>query len=281
MSTFEITTAGTNDMPLFRDWSIGEGWNPGDLDIITGHAADPRGFFLGRLDGKPVASISAVRYGAGFGFLGHYIAQEAVRGQGYAIQLWRQAMEHLAGRNIGLDAGAELQPRYRGSGFRHAWNHIRYEGVATVDETPAGIELVEGRTIAFDRLLNYDRRFFPAPREAFLSLLVTLPTHLSVAALRDGELVGFGVVRSSYGGRRIGPLYASSDDVALAILNHLAAFDPSSRLTIDVPDVNGAAIEVVERLGLEPTAEYARMYTGGIPALDLAGIFATGSLELG
>jgi hypothetical protein len=281
MANFTITTAGATEMPKFREWADDEQWNPGQSDIIPFHAADPQGFFLGRLNGEPVASVSGVRYGPDFGFLGFYIARPSVRGQGYGIQLWRAVMAHLADRNVGLDGVVDQQENYRKSGFRRAWNHIRYEGVPSGENAPEDITLVDGRSIPFSQLAAYDRRFFPAERDAFLSLWLSMPEHASLAAVRDGELQGFGVRRPARTGSRIGPLYAASEDVAAALVKGLSATAPGFPVTLDVPDVNAAPVQLMERLGLQPSFECARMYTGPNPDVDIAGIFATTSLELG
>jgi Acetyltransferase (GNAT) family len=85
------------------DWAAEEGWNPGNTDMQAFFAADPGAFLIGRLDGEPVASISVVKYGAGFGFLGFYIVRPLLRGKGYGLQIWRAGMARLEGRNVGLD----------------------------------------------------------------------------------------------------------------------------------------------------------------------------------
>lgn len=281
MANFTITTAGVAEMSKFREWAADEQWNPGQSDIIPFHAADPQGFLLGRLNGEPVASVSGVRYGTDYGFLGFYIARPSVRGQGYGIRLWHAVMEHLGPRNVGLDGVVDQQENYRKSGFRRAWSHIRYEGVPSGEKAPADITLVDGRSLPFSELAAYDRRFFPAQRDAFLSLWLSTPGHTSLAAVRDGELQGFAVRRPAQTGSRIGPLYAASDDVAVALVNGLVATAPGLPVALDVPDLNAAPVELAERLGLQPTFECARMYTGPTPDVDVAGIYATTSLELG
>ncbi|MFH9614095.1 GNAT family N-acetyltransferase [Streptomyces pratensis] len=281
MAEYEITTAGIRDMARFLEWADEEQWNPGKLDHLPFHAADPRGFFLGRLGGEPVASVSAVRYGTDFGFIGFYIARPPVRGQGYGIQAWRAAMKHLDGRNVGLDGVIDQQDNYRKSGFRTAWTHVRYAGVPGGEEPAGDITVVDAGSVPFDRLASYDRRFFPARRDAFLSLWVGVPGHTALVALRDGELSGFGVVRPAESGARVGPLYAASDDIALALLNGLSAAQEGAPVALDVPDVNTAAVRLMERLELEPTFECARMYTSDAPDIDLAGIFAATTIELG
>ncbi len=281
MSAFEISTASASELPKFGEWAHDEQWNPGLRDLQAFFATDPRGFLLGRLNGEAVASVSAVRYGTGYGFLGFYIARAAVRGQGYGIQLWRAAMDRLDGRTVGLDGVVDQQGNYRKSGFRRAWNHVRYEGVPAAEPAPGDIRLIDARTVPFAELADYDRRFFPAPRDAFLSLWIALPGHTALAAVRDGRLCGFAVLRPARSAARVGPLYAGTPDIALALIDGLAATAPGTPLAIDVPDANPASVALVERLGLRPTFEAARMYTGPDPAIDLPGLFATTTLELG
>ncbi|WP_093176258.1 GNAT family N-acetyltransferase [Sinosporangium album] len=264
-----------------REWADEEGWNPGESDGQAFLAADPHGFLVGRLNGEAVASISAVRYGADFGFIGFYIVRPELRGQGYGLQVWKAGMAHLEGRNVALDGVVERQADYRKSGFRRAWNHVRYEGVPHGAEPVGDVALVDARAIPFDRLAAYDRRFFPTARDAFLASWVSLSDRTALAAVRDGELQGFGVLRPAAGASRIGPLYAASEDVALSLMAALAGAVPGLPIAIDVPDANKASVALVERLGLQATFEAARMYTGPVPNVDLSGIYATTSLELG
>jgi hypothetical protein len=48
-----------------------------------------------------------------------------------------------------------------------------------------------------------------------------------------------------------------------------------------MPDINKPAIALAEQIGLKPSFETARMYTGPDPKLDYAGLFGVTSLELG
>ena len=132
MAELEIGTASAAELVKLGDWAAEEGWNPGQSDTLAFVAADPSGFLVGRLDGEPIASISAVRYGTEYGFIGFYIVRPEFRGKGYGIQLWRAGMERLAGCNVALDGVVDQQEKYRRSGFRHAYNHVRYEGVPAV-----------------------------------------------------------------------------------------------------------------------------------------------------
>lgn len=285
---FEIKGASAADMALLRDWADEEGWNPGDSDRFAFAVADPGGFLVGRLGGEPVACVSAVRYGAGFGFIGFYIARPDVRGQGYGIRLWKAAMERLDGRLVGLDGVVAQQDNYRKSGFRSAWNNVRFEGVPRAeaagsagDAVAEGVEIVDAATLPFGQLAAYDRRFFPEPRDAFLAAWVGLPGRTALAAVREGRVEGFGVVRPCSGASRVGPLYAATPAVATALLLALAGRVPGGAVAVDAPDAHPRAAALLGGLGLTPTFEAARMYTGQEPEVDLNGMYGVTSLELG
>jgi hypothetical protein len=277
MDNFQVAAASAADMLRIAECAAAEGWNPGDGDADSFFPADPRGFLVGRLDGKPITSISAIRYGPDFGFIGLYITRPELRGQGYGLRTWQAGMRRLAGRNVALDGVVAQQDNYRRSGFVSAWNNIRYQGLPGI-ERDRTVTLTDARTLGFDDLAAYDRRFFPAERDAFLAGWIAQPGHRCLAAVRDGRLAGLGVRRPSREAYRIGPLYADGPEVAAALLTALADDD---QVVLDVPDANPAAVELAERCGLKPLFETARMYTGGIPDIDRAGMFAVTTLELG
>lgn len=279
--SFEIAVGSADDVQRMAQWADAEGWNPGKTDAHAFFAADPGGFLIGRLDGEPQACISVVKYGAAFGFLGFYIARPAIRGKGYGIQVWRAGMARLSGRNVGLDGVVAQQDNYKKSGFRLAWNNVRHEGPTPAIPAPAGVTLADARSIAFDRLAAYDRTFFPEARDAFLASWISLPERAAMVALSDGELAGFAVMRRSAAASRVGPLFAATPEIAGSLVSALAEKTGSMAVAIDVPDRNKAAVKLAEGMGLKPSFETARMYTGIDPDVDYAGLFGVTSLELG
>ena len=279
--TFEISVGSADDVQRMARWAGDEGWNPGNTDAHAFFAADPGAFLIGRLDGEPVVCISVAKYGQAFGFLGFYIARPPVRGKGFGIQVWRAGMARLAGRNVGLDGVVAQQANYRKSGFRSAWNNVRHEGTPAAAPVPAGVSLLAARSVAFDKLAAYDRRFFPEARDSFLASWITLPERAAMVALRDGELAGFAVMRACQAASRVGPLFAQSPEIAASLISSLAAKTGATAVAVDMPDINKPAIALAERMGLKPSFETARMYTGPDPKVDYAGLFGVTSLELG
>ena len=277
-----VRTMTRAEIDLAVDWAAAEGWNPGLRDATAFHAADPGAFLAAVRDDQPVACISATRYGDDFGFLGFYIAHPSARGQGYGIQVWRAGMERLAGRNVGLDGVVAQQENYRESGFTLAWRNIRYEGSWTDFNThDPGITLLDASTIPFDGIADLDRRFFPAARDAFLSRWISLPCPRARVALKDGKIVGLAVARPCRRGTKIGPLYADDTACALALLAALNEPALQTPVIIDVPEINKAAVQLVEGFSFKPAFETARMYTGRAPATDVQRLFGVTTFELG
>ncbi len=262
-------------------WAAAEGWNPGPQDGAAFWAADPGGFWLGELDGAPVASISVVRYGAGYGFLGCYIVRPEHRGSGLGLALWQRAMQHQAGRCVGLDGVVAQQDNYHRAGFTLAHRNIRYglEGARLAPPPPGLVVPVAALPVA--TLAAYDRRCFPAARDAFLRAWLTLPGHVALAVVRDGALAGYGVMRPCPQGAKLGPLFADDQAAAEALFAALAAAAPPGPLFLDVAEPHRAAVALAERAGMAPVFETARMYTSPPPAFDAARVWGITSFELG
>ncbi|MFO1305673.1 MAG: GNAT family N-acetyltransferase [Burkholderiales bacterium] len=281
MTAYRIAQLLPRDVRLCIDWAAREGWDPGTHDAACFAAADPTGFFAGYLGDEPVATISVVKYGATFAFLGLYIAEPLHRGRGYGYALWKHALATARGRNVGLDGVVAQQDNYKRSGFVLAYRNIRYRGLRGPD-APLDARVVPLSQFPFDQVARYDRAFFPESREAFLRAWFAQPGAKAMAVERSGELAGYGVLRPSHAGFKIGPLFAEDSSCAEALFHALTMRVPAgSEIFIDVPEPNRAAIALAERHGMTPVFETARMYTGDAPKLPLSRLFGVTTFELG
>jgi GNAT superfamily N-acetyltransferase len=274
------------ELDLAVDWAAAEGWNPGLRDADAFWAADPDGFWLAELGTEPVGCISVVRYGPAFGFLGFYIVRPGWRGRGHGLALWRAGTPHLAGRCVGLDGVVVQQDNYRRSGFALAHRNIRFgaDRVVAPASAPApapGVAVVPATTLPFAAIAAFDATCFEAPREAFLWAWLAMPGHVALAALRDGRVAGYGVVRPCRRGAKVGPLFADGADAAAALFVSLAGAAPAGPLFLDVPEPNAAAVALARAAGMVPTFETAWMYTRPPPPVQAARIFGVISFELG
>ncbi|KAL6060548.1 GNAT family N-acetyltransferase [Balamuthia mandrillaris] len=285
-----------------------EGWNPGKHDAEAFFAADPDGFFVAELKGEPVGTLSAVTYGKSFGFLGLYVVKPEHRGRGFGIAMWEKAMEYLQqekDRVIGLDGVLAQEANYRRSGFSSYYMHIRYQ--ATLQHlitSSSSSDVMEGNGFhlkpctasLMERVEAYDRQCFPGPRTAFLQKWLYAPDSVSLVAFSkdegEGEAIrGYGTIRASLGGYRVGPLFADSKEVAKALLLALASSASSisssellnAVVSVDISEANEEAEKMAkEELGMVDVFRCVRMYHGGRrPQHALHKVFACTTLELG
>ena len=280
MSDLQIRHLRPEEITLAVDWAAAEGWNPGLSDAACFAAPDAQGFFVGEIDGEPVATVSCVNYDDRFAFLGFYIVRERLRGRGHGLRIWNAAIAHAGARVIGLDGVVAQQDNYRKSGFQLAYANIRYGGIVAVPGKPPA-DVVALDTIPFALVEADDATVFPARRSAFLRAWITTSGHVGRALVRDGKLAAWGVMRPCRTGCKIGPLVADDRAAAETIVRALLASADIGDVFLDVPAVNREAIALAEALGLKPVLETARMYTGPIPPLRIDRVFGVTSFELG
>jgi hypothetical protein len=279
-----------DELSLGVDWAAREGWNPGLQDAAAFHAADPQGFLGGWVDGRLVAMISAVRYGAGFGFIGFYLVEPGWRGQGHGLAVWNAGMARLAGRLVGLDGVVAQQANYRRSCFELAWNNVRYQGRVAMlrrlsgGSAPTTERVVPGDGVPLDALLDHDQPFFPDDRREFMVRWLRQPDATLRVAVRgaDSQVAGLVLARPCREGFKIGPLWADDSAVACRLLTALADEMPAgATMQWDVPAPNAEAVGLANACGLDPVFQTARMYTGPAPEVPMARMFGITSFELG
>jgi ribosomal protein S18 acetylase RimI-like enzyme len=270
-----------DELSIAIDWAASEGWNPGLHDAESFYETDPNGFFIGEINGKPISTLSAVKYGATFGFMGFYIVKPEYRGKGYGIQIWNAGLEYLKKRNIGLDGVLEQQENYKQFGFKLAYRNIRYEGVSG-NLTSTNKKIVKLSSISFKTVKLLDQQVFPAKRSNFLKSWIKQPESNALGIMQNEELSGYGVIRKCRNGYKIGPLIANTSELAeflfLALKNTVKE---SEIIFLDIPEINKEALSLVEKYNMKIVFETARMYTKTAPCTSLNKLFGVTSFELG
>jgi hypothetical protein len=280
--TYTIRTMNRRELDMAIDWAAAEGWNPGLGDADCFYAADPEGFFIGLVGDEPVATLSAVKYGNSFGFIGFYIVKPGFRGRGYGLRIWNTGLAYLEGRAVGLDGVVDQQDNYRKSGFAPAYRNIRCRGTGGGRLiTDPGVVLLS--TISFDQVRAYDKPFFPDDRTQFLRCWIDQPQGAALGILRDGsKLAGYGVVRVCRSGYKIGPLFADAPASADSLFSALKSRVPEGApIFLDVPAPNPEAVDLAKRHNMVAVFETARMCRGGNPDCPMDRLFGVTTFELG
>lgn len=266
------------EVDLALDWAAREGWNPGIHDAEPFFLADPRGFFIGEVDGETAATGSLVRYPGEMSFAGFLIVRPDLRGQGFG----RQMLDHLMGigkkRNVGGDGVPEMVSTYLRKGFAFAhWNH-RYAGLGG-GRCPKG--LTPAGDVDPEELKHYDAEIFGADRCAFITSFLAQKGTISLVVVASHGIKGFGAIRPCRTGHKIGPLFADDRRTAESILHGLVSTVPGKEYFLDVPEPNAAGMAMVRDLELEERFTTARIYTQRAPDTPIRKAFGITSFELG
>jgi GNAT superfamily N-acetyltransferase len=279
----EFVPATREDLDVMIEWAAREGWNPGLNDADAFWATDPDGFWTARENGEMVACMSQVRHDRGFAFIGFYIVHPDRRGQGIGLALWRHVIDRL-GRHvvIGLDAVVDEEMTYRKAGFFRTHRSFRFGGIPDLSQANAGgddlIAIGPERVAAIN---SFDTEYFPSTRESYLEAWLSTPGHCGVAAVTNGDIQGYGVIRPCREGHKIGPLFADDAAMAERLIAKLVSDSDAEQVYLDPPFANDDALELCEKLGLERVFETVRMYRGLAPQMRFPGVFGLTSFELG
>lgn len=264
-----------------------EGWNPGTFDLACAWACDPEAFIALRRQEMMIAGGSIFRHSADFGFMGLFIVEPRYRGLGLGRRLWHDRLARLRARLapdavIAMDGVFKMEPVYAAGGFVPAYATTRYQGVAMPAPAPTvDLALKIDCAPRHDAILALDRSTVPYDRTGLLSRWLVLPETIQTTAIREGELVGFGLARPAAAGFKIGPLIAREPQVARALLSDLINRVAGHQIQIDAPDPNHEGAALALSYGLTPVFGCRRMYFGQKPAEDLSSVYAAMSLEFG
>ncbi len=267
-----VRTARADELPMILDWAAAEGWNPGRDDAAAFLAADPDGFFVNDVDGRPAAAISVVNHCDALAFLGLYLCRPEHRGQGHGWAIWQAALEHAGERTVGLDGVPAQQENYARSGFVKTGRTVRFAS----DITPVAHDGVASGAPA--ELIALDQAVNGAARPRFAAAWFTDTGHRRTLTAGPGTLV---TIRRCGDGAKIGPLIAPDAETAVKLVEAAAASFGEPRVFVDIPDANPAGEALAGLLAATPVFETARMYRGKPPATDHSRLFGIATMELG
>ncbi|SDR62020.1 GNAT family N-acetyltransferase [Paraburkholderia tuberum] len=208
------------DIPAAHALSMALNWpyRPEDWQF----SADSAKGFVAEENGVVIGTALCWKFGTDRASLGHVIVSSGHQGRGIGRKLMEAVLEELGPRITFLHATPAGQPLYEKLGFNECGSLEQYQGnisktfpVALLD----GERLRSGTPADFPALIELAARASGLERNAILSALLKLGE--SVVLERDGEIVGFSVLRRFGRGHVIGPVVAlrSRDDARARALN--------------------------------------------------------------
>jgi ribosomal protein S18 acetylase RimI-like enzyme len=216
-------------------------------------------------DGGIVGTALRWLWGTDRATLGLVIVSPALQGHGIGRRLMTALLQDTGRRNVLLHATAEGQALYERLGFRSVGEIRQHQGIAARARWPA---LAEGERLRqpdlydCDLLAALDVKAAGLPRASVVRRL--LNDEQVVVFDRNGQAVGFSVLRRFGRGHAIGPVVAPDMASARALIAHWCDLYVGKFLRIDV-DAESGLPEWLESLGLQRAGRATAMVRGKLP----------------
>ncbi|HSK38553.1 MAG TPA: GNAT family N-acetyltransferase [Arenibaculum sp.] len=201
-------------------------------------------------------------YGPDAAALGMVVVAPDRQGRGIGRRLTQAVLDDAGSRTVALNATEAGLPLYESLGFRPSGTIHQHQGVAP------GIPLAplrEGERIRpigrsdMPTLIDLDTKATGLPRSALLRAL--LDVSKGVALDRNGETVGFALVRRFGLGHAVGPVIARHVDGAKALIRYWAGLHAGMFVRIDVTGDSGLS-DWAGQLGLARAKSVMTMARG-------------------
>jgi GNAT superfamily N-acetyltransferase len=258
----KLTRLAAEELALLDELVASAGWNQTSQDwavfhscgtiyvvrdeedrIVASGAVLPMGEsrpgYLASLTGRGVAWISMI------------LVRPEVRGRGIGRSVFEQCVRDIAaqGRIAMLDATPQGEPLYEHFGFEALWRLTRWKREARPATGPA----LSTAKPDLDTLSELDQEALGFARKRVLGELVGRPDSRYVR-----HALGFAIVRAGRIAHQIGPLVATNEAAAVAVMSEAAAA-LSGPVFIDVPDERPVLRQALIDAGFTPQRGFARM----------------------
>jgi predicted N-acetyltransferase YhbS len=227
------------------------------MSLGRGHVAE--------LDGEAIGTALCWRFGRAQAALGMVIVDPRFQGCGIGRSLMRAALKGLGNRSVLLRATGEGRRLYEQLGFVALEDVSQHQGKASGGEV---VGLAKGERLRPTGrrdgagLAALDARASGIARHNMLAAL--LGTGSGVVLDRDGEAIGFALLRRSGRGYVIGPVIAPDSHGAKALIAHWIGRHAGAFVRIDVPAACGLG-DWLAGFGLQAVDTVSEMVRGHPP----------------
>lgn len=252
------------DLPFALKLTQAENWSHRAEDWEF-HYRLGRGWVACDADGALLGTVLWWAYGDAFGSIGLVVVDREQQGKGIGRQLMDAVIKDAGPRALQLvatNAGLKL---YRQCGFDERGGIEQRQGVPTQPATvaaPSGTVLRAVTPEDLASLSDLDASAFGAPRNEVIKNVLSVGE--GVVATEGGRPRGFALMRQSGRGALIGPVVASNESLAIALISHL--LNASGGFTrIDVPTDAKEISAWLDTVGLVRVDQVTTMVRGSRP----------------
>jgi ribosomal protein S18 acetylase RimI-like enzyme len=263
------------------------GWNQTEADWRRFLDMQPDGCFIAEWDGRSVGTTVTCIFGSA-AWIAMVLVDPEFRGRGIGKALMSHALDFLDSQRVScvrLDATAFGKPLYDKLGFVVEYELSRYEGVlksdltSTLQAAPATGRPAQANSEDLPDVIRLDHATTGADRSKFLIRLFSEEPE-AIRVIRSPQVIGFLASREGTCARQIGPCLGTPE-AGLPLMIDAASRYAGSRVYIDIPIQNQAAIDMAKGLGLSVQRRLVRMRRGQPVRERTDYIWASSGPELG
>ena len=250
-------------------------WNQleSDWQIFLQHS--PGACLVAIFEDQIVGTVTTIRYGHSFSWIGMVLVDPDFRRKGIGQQLLQEALQLLqAEETVKLDATPQGREVYLKLNFVDEYPLTRMSRVRT-EEIPHS---TRGRAIQkgdLPRLIEFDRKIFGADRSSLLQWMSEKAPGFAFLIEEGVEIKGYAMGRYGHDFIHIGPIIAQNigiaQDLLIAALNKCAG----RPVILDVLNVEPEWIAWLKEIGFTEQRNFIRMFRGtnrfkGVPENQFA-----------
>jgi len=245
------------------------GWNQVARDWAQFLALEPQGARVAEWDGRVVGTVTTLRYGDRFGWIGMVLVDPAVRGRGLGTLLLDQAMLLLLDMPLmRLDATPAGHAIYLKRDFREEFRIRRLQATAPRGLVgPAGSRVRIMSASDLPDVIALDEQVFGARRAAMLHWMWGGAPDYAWIVRHAGTVAGYALGRHGHAFEHLGPIVASDEEAARLLAAAVLSDHPGRNFVIDAPLHTAGWLCALEDMGFREQRPFIRMSkgTGGVP----------------
>ncbi|WP_172327479.1 GNAT family N-acetyltransferase [Mangrovicoccus sp. HB161399] len=219
--------------PLLHELAVGVFWphRGRDLDLMIRLG---EGYVATDAIGRAMGSVMHFPAEDEFSFLGMMVVAPRLRSYGTGRWLMRMVMAEAAGCDLRLTATKAGYRLYESEGFEPRGLVRQHQGRARAIHAPDPVPGVEIRKLApgdAPAIRALDAHAYGASRTAALDVFLGISE--GIAAVKDGEVIGYALMRDFGRGKVIGPVVATEDRIAMQMAAPFILANEGKFLRID------------------------------------------------
>lgn len=240
-----------------------EGWNQLEKDWALLITYKESCNLVAVMDNRILGSVTALNYASRLAWIGMMLVDKDHRGRGIGKRLMLAVMDGLKGcESIKLDATPAGRPLYLKLGFKDEYELYRMTN-PSVSRISPGVTSVEPERIKpgdLQEVAAFDKSVFGADRtELVLQLYESYP-ELAWLYRKQDRLAGFCLGRPGRNFTQIGPVNASSGEIAEALIGSAINQITGRAVVVDIPAAKALTGKWLETNGFKTQRPFGRMY---------------------